>query len=63
MDDGVMKRVFKALATLTVLILLGALAAFVTVRLTLTRDGVVVPDWLGRNWSRHWKYRINKGSH
>jgi serine/threonine-protein kinase len=48
MDDGVMKRVFKALATLTVLILLGALAAFVTVRLTLTRDGVVVPDLVGK---------------
>jgi len=44
-----MKRLFKLLTTLTLVILLGALSAFIVVRLTVTREGVVVPDLIGKD--------------
>jgi beta-lactam-binding protein with PASTA domain len=44
-----MKRLLKFLATVALLILLGALTALVTVRLTVTREGVVVPDLVGKD--------------
>jgi eukaryotic-like serine/threonine-protein kinase len=44
-----MKRVFKFFTTLAVIILLGALTGFIIVRLTVTREGVVVPDLLGKD--------------
>jgi serine/threonine-protein kinase len=44
-----MKRVFKFFTTLTVIIILGALTAFIVVRLTVTREGVIVPDLIGKD--------------
>jgi eukaryotic-like serine/threonine-protein kinase len=44
-----MKRVFKFFATLTLIVFLGALAAFIVVRLTVTREGIVVPDLIGKD--------------
>jgi beta-lactam-binding protein with PASTA domain len=44
-----MKRVFKFFTTLTLIVFLGALAAFVVVRLTVTREGIVVPDLIGKD--------------
>jgi eukaryotic-like serine/threonine-protein kinase len=44
-----MKRLLKVLTTVALLILLGALTALVTVRLTVTREGVVVPDLVGKD--------------
>jgi eukaryotic-like serine/threonine-protein kinase len=44
-----MKRVFKFFTTLAVIILLGALTGFIVVRLTVTREGVVVPDLIGKD--------------
>jgi beta-lactam-binding protein with PASTA domain len=44
-----MKRVFKFFTTLTLIVFLGALAAFIVVRLTVTREGIVVPDLIGKD--------------
>jgi len=44
-----MKRVFKFFTTLALIILLGALTGFIVVRLTMTREGVVVPDLIGKD--------------
>jgi beta-lactam-binding protein with PASTA domain len=44
-----MKRLLKLLTTVALLTLLGALTALVTVRLTVTREGVVVPDLVGKD--------------
>jgi beta-lactam-binding protein with PASTA domain len=44
-----MKRVFKFFTTLALIILLGALTGFIVVRLTVTREGVVVPDLIGKD--------------
>jgi serine/threonine-protein kinase len=44
-----MQRVFKFLTTLAVIIILGALTGFIVVRLTVTREGVVVPDLIGKD--------------
>jgi eukaryotic-like serine/threonine-protein kinase len=44
-----MKRLLKLLTTFALLICLGALAAFLTVRLTVTREGVIVPDLVGKD--------------
>jgi eukaryotic-like serine/threonine-protein kinase len=44
-----MKRVFKFFTALTLIVFLGALAAFIVVRLTVTREGIVVPDLIGKD--------------
>ena len=44
-----MQRLIKFLITVALLVVLGALTAVITVRLTLTRDGVVVPDLIGKD--------------
>jgi eukaryotic-like serine/threonine-protein kinase len=44
-----MKRVLKLLTTLAVIITLGSLTAFIVVRLTVAREGVVVPDLVGKD--------------
>jgi serine/threonine-protein kinase len=44
-----MKRVLKVLTTLALLVFLGALTALIIVRLTVTREGVVVPDLVGKD--------------
>lgn len=44
-----MKRTLKLLTTLAVVIILGALTAFIVIRLTVAREGVVVPDLLGKD--------------
>jgi eukaryotic-like serine/threonine-protein kinase len=44
-----MTHVFKLLASLALLIALGALTAFIVVRLTVTREGVIVPDLVGKD--------------
>ncbi len=44
-----MKRAFKLFSTLALIVLLGALTAFIVVRLTVTREGVVVPDLVGKD--------------
>jgi eukaryotic-like serine/threonine-protein kinase len=44
-----MKRVFKLFTTFALIIVLGALTAFIVVRLTVTREGVVVPDLIGKD--------------
>jgi eukaryotic-like serine/threonine-protein kinase len=44
-----MKRAFKLLSTLALIIFLGALTAFIVVRLTVTREGVVVPELIGKD--------------
>ncbi len=43
-----MKRAFKFFTTLALIIILGALTGFIVVRLTVTREGVIVPDLLGK---------------
>jgi eukaryotic-like serine/threonine-protein kinase len=44
-----MKRLLKLLTALTLIILLGALSAFIVVRLTVSREGIVVPDLIGKD--------------
>jgi eukaryotic-like serine/threonine-protein kinase len=44
-----MKRVFRLFATLALISSLGALTAFIVVRLTVTREGVVVPDLVSKD--------------
>ena len=44
-----MKRLLKLFTALVLIIALGALTAFVVVRLTVTREGVVVPDLVGKD--------------
>jgi len=44
-----MKRVFKFFTILGVISLLGALTGFIVVRLTVTREGVIVPDLVGKD--------------
>jgi beta-lactam-binding protein with PASTA domain len=44
-----MMRALKLFSTLASFIFLGALAAFIVVRLTVTREGVVVPDLIGKD--------------
>lgn len=44
-----MKRLLKLFTTLALLSCLGALAALITVRLTVTREGVIVPDLVGKD--------------
>ncbi|HEX9869251.1 MAG TPA: PASTA domain-containing protein [Candidatus Tectomicrobia bacterium] len=44
-----MKRVFKFFTTLALIIILGALTGFIVVRLTVTREGVIVPDLIGKD--------------
>jgi beta-lactam-binding protein with PASTA domain len=44
-----MKRFVKFFTTVALLVVLGALTALITVRLTLTREGVVVPDLVGKD--------------
>jgi eukaryotic-like serine/threonine-protein kinase len=44
-----MKRVSKFFTTLALIIILGALTGFIVVRLTVTREGVVVPDLIGKD--------------
>jgi beta-lactam-binding protein with PASTA domain len=44
-----MKRAFKLFTTLALIVVLGALTAFIVVRLTVTREGVVVPDLIGKD--------------
>jgi eukaryotic-like serine/threonine-protein kinase len=48
-DRGAMKRLLKLFTTLTLVIALGALTAVIVVRLTVTREGVVVPDLIGKD--------------
>jgi serine/threonine-protein kinase len=48
--DGVaMKRILKLLTALVLVCALGALTAVVVVRLAVTREGVVVPDLIGKD--------------
>jgi len=44
-----MKRAFKYFTTLALIIILGALTGFIVVRLTVTREGVIVPDLSGKD--------------
>ena len=44
-----MKRILKISIALVLVIGLGALAAVIVVRLTLTREGVIVPDLIGKD--------------
>jgi serine/threonine-protein kinase len=44
-----MKRLLKLFATVVVVAVLGILTAVIVVRLTVTREGVVVPDLLGKD--------------
>lgn len=44
-----MQRLIKFSITVALLVVLGALTAVITVRLTLTREGVVVPDLVGKD--------------
>ena len=44
-----MKRVFKFFTILGVISIVGALTGIIVVRLTVTREGVVVPDLLGKD--------------
>jgi beta-lactam-binding protein with PASTA domain len=44
-----MKRVLKLFTALVLVIALGALTAVIVVRLTVTREGVVVPDLIGKD--------------
>jgi beta-lactam-binding protein with PASTA domain len=44
-----MNRVFKFFTTLALIIILGALTGFIVVRLTVTREGVIVPDLIGKD--------------
>jgi serine/threonine-protein kinase len=48
-DRNAMKRILKLFTTLVVVIVLGALTAIIVVRLTITREGVVVPDLIGKD--------------
>jgi len=41
--------VFKFFTTLALIIILGALTGFIVVRLTVTREGVIVPDLIGKD--------------
>jgi serine/threonine-protein kinase len=49
MDCRVMKRLLKLFTALVLVIVLGALTAVVVVRLTVTREGVIVPDLIGKD--------------
>ncbi len=44
-----MKRLLKLFTTLALLIFLGAVVAFITVRFTVSREGVIVPDLIGKD--------------
>jgi beta-lactam-binding protein with PASTA domain len=44
-----MKRILKLSTALVIVIALGALTAVIVVRLTVTREGVIVPDLVGRD--------------
>ena len=44
-----MKRIMKLFTALVLVIVLGALTAVVVVRLTVTREGVIVPDLIGKD--------------
>ena len=44
-----MKRILKLFTALVLVIALGALTAVIVVRLTVTREGVVVPDLIGKD--------------
>jgi beta-lactam-binding protein with PASTA domain len=44
-----MKRAFKLFTMLALVVSLGAFTAFVVVRLTVAREGVVVPDLIGKD--------------
>ena len=44
-----MKRILKLFTALVLVIVLGALTAVVVVRLTVTREGVIVPDLIGKD--------------
>jgi eukaryotic-like serine/threonine-protein kinase len=44
-----MKRAFKLFTTLALIIILGALTGLIVVRLTVTREGVIVPDIVGKD--------------
>jgi len=44
-----MKRILKRFTALVLVIALGALTAVIVVRLTVTREGVVVPDLIGKD--------------
>jgi eukaryotic-like serine/threonine-protein kinase len=44
-----MKRILKLFTALVLVIALGALAAVIVVRLTVTHEGVVVPDLIGKD--------------
>src|SRR5919106_817408 len=48
-DRNAMQRILKLFTTLVVVIVLGALTAVIVVRLTITREGVVVPDLIGKD--------------
>jgi eukaryotic-like serine/threonine-protein kinase len=49
MDRSAMKRILKLFTALVWVIALGALAAVIVVRLTVTHEGVVVPDLIGKD--------------
>jgi beta-lactam-binding protein with PASTA domain len=44
-----MRRVFKFFTILALISILGALTGFIVVRLTVTREGVIVPDLVGKD--------------
>jgi beta-lactam-binding protein with PASTA domain len=44
-----MKRILKLFTALAIVIALGALTAVIVVRLTVTREGVIVPDLVGKD--------------
>ena len=44
-----MKRILKLFTALVLVIALGALTAVIVVRLTVTREVVVVPDLIGKD--------------
>jgi beta-lactam-binding protein with PASTA domain len=49
MDRSAMRRILKLFTALILVIALGALTAVIVVRLTVTREGVVVPDLIGKD--------------
>lgn len=44
-----MKRILKLFTALAIVIALGALTAVILVSLTVTREGVIVPDLVGKD--------------
>jgi hypothetical protein len=66
-----MRRLLKFVTAVALVVVLGALTAVILIRMTVTREGVVVPDLIGKEssawssakvWGR-WPYQPCMGSH